>query len=333
MDNIFEFRTYSFVMEKKFVKYSKLKLSLTSRLSISKEMTEEESLEQIRTSTNPSNSENNINLPIDNIDPTQWENQNVQSIQEVREAEIETKKYLMRKENNEMTSLLVTKETQLQKQVRGITEECGKLRLEVGWLEKDLSQVKETARRQILETQTALQYQKLKIEDDIREKAKEIKYIQKKVENQRDELTQKILLARSTKTNQFSDLDFEIQRLNKELEEVTQMYGKAGVKYDDSTIEAKQTAALLQNEIRTILNRSGELDKSVIKEKSQLEELTKKLKKAERESEKIKVLIQKESEERAKMRGKLSQGDQTQWLERISSLVDIDTDLTIDADI
>lgn len=259
-------------------------------------------------------------IDIDEIDSTDWERTNVESIKEIRDAQIETKVFEMHKENNEMTLSLVSKEKQLQKQVRGITSECGKLRLEVGWLERDLSQVKENGRRQVLETQAALQIQRLRIEEDTRDKVKEAKFLQKKVDQQRDEITQKLLVANSQRSGITSDLDAKIALLSEELEGMTSKIVNAGTKFNESTSEARRTASMLQDQLRAIELREGNLNENLEKSRRHLQELHQKLEKAEKESEAVKAEIKRLTEERAILRKKLEKGDMSKWMTRISNL-------------
>ena len=266
---------------------------------------------------------------------TNWERTNVESIKEVRDAEIETKVFEMHKENNEMASTLVTKEKQLQKQVRGITSECGKLRLEVSWLERDLSQVKENGRRQVLETQAALQIQRLRMEEDTRDKVKEAKFLQKKLDQQRDEITQRLLVAHSQKSGTTNDLDMQIAFLSGELEGITKKIVNAGTKFNESASEARQTASMLRNQLRAIELRGTGLDDALEKGRKHLDDLQLKLEKAEKESEVIKSEIQRLAEERAVLRKKLEQNDMNKWMSRISNLSneELENELNVDADI
>ena len=282
-----------------------------------------------------SNNEKQEENEEEDVDISEWERTNIQSIQEAKEAEIGSKKYLLMKESSDFTLQLAKKEKELQKYVRGVTEETGKLRLEVGWLEKDLSQIKETARRQILEVRTALQCQKLKIEDEINEKEKEIRELRKKIESQRDQFTQQILTAKAIKTNAINDLNLTIQKLSNEIQNITNSFGKVGVKHETSTVDVKKTNELLENEINNIESRSKSLDKSVNKERDRCEFLTQKLKKAEEKTEQLNQLIQKEKDQRVHLREELNKNDQSKWMERIHSLsnMNLEMDLTADIDI
>ena len=282
-----------------------------------------------------SNNEKQEENEEEDVDISEWERTNIQSIQEAKEAEIGSKKYLLMKESSDFTLQLAKKEKELQKYVRGVTEETGKLRLEVGWLEKDLSQIKETARRQILEVRTALQCQKLKIEDEINEKEKEIRELRKKIESQRDQFTQQILTAKAIKTNAINDLNLTIQKLSNEIQNITNSFGKVGVKHETSTVDVKKTNELLENEINNIESRSKSLDKSVNKERDRCELLTQKLKKAEEKTEQLNQLIQKEKDQRVHLREELNKNDQSKWMERIHSLsnMNLEMDLTADIDI
>jgi hypothetical protein len=78
-----------------------------------------------------------------------WEDTHISSVQEVREAEVESKKFELHREEIDLS--FVTTDVQLQKQICTVTKECGKLYLEVGWLEQDLSGIQAAARRHLLE--------------------------------------------------------------------------------------------------------------------------------------------------------------------------------------
>jgi SMC interacting uncharacterized protein involved in chromosome segregation len=155
------------------------------------------------------------------VDPPQedspqysWELTRVNSILEIREAEIESKKCELHCEREEIDLSLVLTDVNLQKQVRAITKECGKLRLEVAWLERDLSGVTENARHQLLEIQTVLQTKKLKLKESVHGNARRIIAMHRQIADQRDQIAQGLIAARSKLSDKDGDLDAVVDGLN-----------------------------------------------------------------------------------------------------------------------
>jgi predicted nucleic acid-binding Zn-ribbon protein len=229
--------------------------------------------------------------PVD-PDPS-WETTRVSSIQEVREAEIESKQFELHREREEIDVSLVLTDVQLRKQVRAVTKECGKLRLEVAWLERDLSEVKEQARRQILEVQTVLQAKKLKLKDAVHAGAARLQGLQRKLTAQRDEIAQGMIAARSQLSNSHDDLENEVRDLQAEIDSVRQQLYQADRKFDEDTIEARQTMEMLLTEIRNIAAREPSLDRSMERQKQEMRSLQAKIADADRVSNVLREKVRK----------------------------------------
>lgn len=250
-----------------------------------------------------------------------WERTRVQSIRDVREAEVESKRFELHRIQQEIDTSLITKDAQLQKQVRGITEECGKLRLEVEWLERDLSQVKESARRQILETSTVIQMNKLKLEDLVHEQAKKIQMLQREIQHQRDQFAEAMLQTKAEVTVIDDDTSNLIEQLDREIDATRHEIYKLDRKYDEEALEAKQTAELLKTEIRNVVGRSSELDRILEQQELETAKLQKRLENAEESSAALKDKIRKLTDKRKEMRTSMSSYDATGWASRLQQLI------------
>lgn len=96
-----------------------------------------------------------------------WESTHVETVFAVKSSEVQSKRLEIEQSFEEMQTNLAHKEINMMKQVRGITSECGQLRIEVGWLEHDLSKIKEERRHNLLEIQAITARQRLEIEQSI----------------------------------------------------------------------------------------------------------------------------------------------------------------------
>jgi SMC interacting uncharacterized protein involved in chromosome segregation len=253
-----------------------------------------------------------------------WETTRVSSIQEVREAEIESKKFELHREREEIDVSLVLTDVQLRKQVRAVTKECGKLRLEVAWLERDLSEVKEQARRQILEVQTVLQAKKLKLKDAVHAGARRLQALHRKLTAQRDEVAQGMIDARSQLSNSHDELESEVRDLHAEIDSVRGQLYQADRKFDDDTVEARQTMEMLLSEIRNIGAREPSLNRSMERQKQEMEGLRAKLATADRISDVLREKVRRLTDARFEMRKKFAQCDERDWTTRVQSLLTVE---------
>jgi chromosome segregation ATPase len=256
--------------------------------------------------------------------PETWQATRVESIQELREAEIESMKFELHREREELDVSLAGKDVNLQKQVRAITEECGKLRLEVSWLERDLSQVKETARRHILEIQTVLQSKKLKLKDVVHENARRIQDLEKKIADQRDEVTQAITAAKTQVQGEGQDVLAQAVSLTAEIDAARRQLYQIERKYEDESAEAKQTSEMLMTEIRNILGRRGSLELSIQKQEAEMEQLRQKREKFDQISKKLRHKVRNLTDSRTAMRARFEESDQRDWSSRVRSLISVD---------
>ena len=249
-----------------------------------------------------------------------WEMTHVQSIREVREAEIETRKFALHREREELDTTLITKDVLLQKQVRGITEECGKLRLEVAWLERDLSQIKEAARRQILEAQKEIQAKRLKLEQDVHDNQRSILVLQKRIEEQREINANSESMARRETNSAEDDFAVLVAALNHQIDETRKQLYRADHRFEEEILEAKQTSEMLWAEIKSIKAREPELDRTVALQRAETDKLQKKLDQAERVSQKLKARVRKLTDKRREMRNEMTECDQEDWKSKIQTL-------------
>lgn len=253
-----------------------------------------------------------------------WMNTKIESLVAVREAEIESKRFELHNEREDIDATLTIKDVQIQKQVRGITTECGKLRLEVGWMERDLSEVKENARRQMLEIRTILQAKKLKLENNYHEGQKKLMNYKNELDKQRDKQAMEMIDAKSNVEGKTKTLDQEIAGLNAEIDEIRKKLDFDGDKFEEKTEEAKKTEFMLQKEIRLIQQRVPEIEHSMQAQQEELEKLQKKLNDYEAYSDKVRQKILIATEKRAKLREKLNQTDKENWTNRVQALINLE---------
>jgi methyl-accepting chemotaxis protein len=253
-----------------------------------------------------------------------WEITHVSSAQEVRETEVESKKFELHREREEIGLSLVITDVQFQKQVRAVTKECGKLHLEVGWLECDLSGIQAAARRHLLEIQTVLAAKKLKLKDVLHENVSKIASLERQISEQRDRISQAIAAARTQISSENMNLASEIDDLIAEIEDVRSEMYRMDLKYEQATIEAKQTIEMLASEIRDIESRGPTLDSSMGRQQTEMRNLQTRLDKANQLSDTFRHRVRGLTEARLARRAKLQNRDRENWAARVQSFLGLD---------
>jgi chromosome segregation ATPase len=246
-----------------------------------------------------------------------WEATRVSTIQEVREAQIESKKCELHREREEIDLSLVSTDVNLQKQVRTITKECGKLRLEVAWLERDLSDVIEEARHQILQIQTGLQEKKLKLRDSVHASTIRIQSLHRKIADQRDTIAQHMIAARSKHCDDSRDVTAEIDDLNTQIDAVRRQIYQSDRYSDEATREASQTREMLCSEILSIESREAPPTQSLERQRQEQENLRKKLEAADRSSNAMREKVKELAEARMALRNQLDDLEKKAWAARV----------------
>jgi SMC interacting uncharacterized protein involved in chromosome segregation len=281
---------------------------------------------ELRNCRNPMCEEEDTNVTSDPPLTRQpsWENMRVSSIQELREAEVESKKLELHREREEIDLSLVITDVQLQKQVRAVTTECGKLRLEVGWLERDLSGIQEASRRHVLEIQTVLQAKKLKLKDTLHGNVSKIQALERQISDQRDRISQAMIAARSKMSSENGALGKEVDDLSGEIEAVRSQMYQTDRKYEQETIEAKQTIEMLVSEIQNIEGRGPTLDSSMERQQAQVKTLQARLVRANQLSDTFRRRVRELANARLAMRARLRNRDQENWAARVQSFIGLD---------
>mgnify|MGYP001066614006 CR=1 FL=1 len=268
---------------------------------------------------------NSIHNEEESLDPqedglNQWELININSIEAICKSQIETKKQEIKREENEHQSILASKEKQLQKQVRLIEEECGKLRQEISWLERDLSQVHETARLQILETKKNASITQFKIQDEIKELETNIKTLQTQLYEQRNSYTEQFSQTRTEKSITSTDLDSDIAYLLNEIKDMTRKVAITSKKYEKPSSSIQETSALLIGEIEIKRDSFCCEARSINQQKLKYEELCKKLEAVEKETGGIHQEIENLTSERQNLHQKLLDVDRNRWMAQLNTI-------------
>jgi chromosome segregation ATPase len=250
-----------------------------------------------------------------------WETTRVTSIQEVRDAEIESKRLELLRARDEIDVSLVLNDVELSKQLRAITHECGKLRLEVAWLERDLSEVKEQGRRHLLDVQTALQAKKLELKDSVHAGEGKVQTLHRKLAEQRDQIAQGMIGARGRLANSSDEQAAEVNELHAQIDTVRRQLYQADRKFEDDMSEAKDTIEMLTLEIRRITNREPALNRSLEKQRQEMEALQEKLASADKLADNLRERVRRLNGTRLEMRDKLARCDQEDWSTRVQSLM------------
>lgn len=250
----------------------------------------------------------------------EWESTHVETVFAVKSSEVQSKRLEIEQAFEEMQTNLAHKEINLMKQVRGITSECGQMRIEVGWLEHDLSKIKEERRHNLLEIQAITARQRLEIEQSITEGNNIIYNLKKELhEAQCDSLTKIKDLKKQMELSD-NDINAQIAQTNAELDDTRIRLLRANRKYDTMMTETSSSIDMLHDELETYNRKFSNVDSLLEQESKKLQKLELELAQAEGESETVKNELEHATKEREINRQKVMNGEELNWKNTLESL-------------
>lgn len=173
------------------------------------------------------------------------------SIQLVRDAQIDIKHYRLERNGNEMEAELVDREIELQSEIRDITSETTDLRLEVSSLEAELSRIQEQRTADIISIRNSLASQLQKLQSELVEYDQTTQLLQDAIEAQRSNYERNRDIVSFNKSNNESALDAEIEMLKMEIEKTRKSTINIAQKNSSDLMDTETTIGLLNNEIES----------------------------------------------------------------------------------
>ncbi|EAY08708.1 hypothetical protein TVAG_079680 [Trichomonas vaginalis G3] len=253
-------------------------------------------------------------------DVVEWLQEHIDTVFAVRSSEVDSKRFELAVSRAELSTSLLNKDVQLLKQLRGITLECGNLRDEVGWMEQDLSDVKETTHRNILAIHIKAARDKQTLQDEINEMLVTKKQLEQSLSEQRQYINYQKEQTTENNSLQNQQLDNEIDKATRELDKIRYGLTRGSHKYEEQMTDAGDTIDMLEFEIHELEKQSKSLDIQYAQTKAEVERIEAKLKKAEDIAAQKKLELDEVKQQRIKLQEELDRRDVQNWSDKIASL-------------
>ena len=253
-------------------------------------------------------------------DVKEWLQEHIDTVFAVRSSEVDSKRFELQVNRAELATSLLNKDVQLLKQLRGITTEVGNLREEVGWMEQDLSDVKETTHRSILNIHVKAAKDKRTLLDEIDEMLLTKKQLEQSLSEQRKYITYTKAANTRSQTNQNMELDEEIDKVSKQLDAYRFGLTRGSQKFEDQMSDSRNTIDMLEFEIHELDKQIKGLDAQYDQAKDELEKVAAKLEKAEQNAATLKEELGEVKKKRLELQEQIDNRDAEMWNQRISAL-------------
>ena len=246
-----------------------------------------------------------------------WEDEHVQTVRFMRKSKLEAQRFGLKREWDELESQLIAKEQEALKEVRGVSNQCGKLRLEVESLEMELSNIKESKRRQILEIAHENRKELLDLENGISECADELTQIRREI----TELTMPTSIHPDTQVER--EIDATIESLNREIDDTNRRLFSSDRILAERSQETRMIVESMMSELREIQSKEPELTRNLASETERADRLQKKLERAETSNAKMRETVQNLIQSRKQFREQAITDDDAAWKARLQSLTNL----------
>ncbi|OHS94730.1 hypothetical protein TRFO_39080 [Tritrichomonas foetus] len=143
--------------------------------------------------------------------------QSLQTAHTISDSKIRNKKLEIENELLDLTNHLYSEDKFGAKQLRNISEEINKMRLNVDMFERCLNQIHDRKRNLLLVTKIETSQKIYKLNDEFKVNSKKLIELNQKILHQREEFSQKIKNAKNDVTFYLSDLDQIISDLKQEI--------------------------------------------------------------------------------------------------------------------
>lgn len=225
------------------------------------------------------------------------------SVQLVRDAQIDIKHFRLERNGNEMEAELVDREIELQAEIRDITSETTDLRLQVSNLETELSQIQEQRTHDIISIRTSLANQLKVYQSEMTDFERTIQLLQDAIEAQRENHERNKDMLNTNKSSGESALDTEIEMLKAEIERTRKSSISLASKSSSDMTDAETTISLLNSEIESAQTEYEKISNKRQEFQRNLSILKRELIVEEEEAAALHNQVVKNSQLRAKMKG------------------------------
>ncbi|OHT02609.1 hypothetical protein TRFO_07022 [Tritrichomonas foetus] len=242
-----------------------------------------------------------------------WPDTYFKTVQFVKDTEIDIKRYRLERSNNEMEAELIDREIELQNEIGEITTELTNLRLQLTQLEVEMGNIKDQRSSDLINIRTSLASQLRKYQPILSDSEHTIYQLQEAIEAQRDNHERNKEIYEISKSDEEKALDFEIERLQTEIENVRKSTMSLVESRDADSTDAETTIELLNAEIMNVKSDSDNLQIQKQQIQRNLAEMKAELIIAEETSTALQSQIKKNSQLRAKMKGVIDRVRLTNW--------------------
>ena len=244
---------------------------------------------------------------------TRWPETHANTYQFIRDAELDTKKFQLERNANELEGYVLDREIELQAEIRDVNSQIGDLRLEIAQQERNLSEIKEARTNEILRIRQNLMTQCHMHEATVTESKLTIEQLSSAIEAQRAAHERDLMALTEECDDEAARLDRVISDLNAQISSVRQRIREVQQKNENDANDARLTMDMLVNELRTIDEEGAGMLALFEKVNGNVTELKRELIIAEETSQGLREQIQTHMKLRSQMKDALGRGKRQMW--------------------
>ena len=244
---------------------------------------------------------------------TRWPETHANTYQFIRDAELDTKKFQLERNANELESYVLDREIELQAEIRDVNTEIGDLRLEIAQHERSLSEIKEARTNAILRIRQDLMNQCRHHEQTLSDSRNAIDQLTGAIEAQRSAHERDLIALKEDCDDEGARLDRIIADLSAQVSDVRQKIRAVQQKSENDANDARMTIDMLMSELRTIDEEGAGILSQFEKLSGDVTELRRELIIAEETSAGIRGQIQTHTKLRSQMKDALGRGKRQMW--------------------
>lgn len=249
-----------------------------------------------------------------------WPNKHQDTIQTLKDAQIDVKKHQIERHEAEMQADIVEHETSIQAEVREITAEITELRIEVSALEKELGDVQEQLKNDIIDIAKENSAKIDKYQAKIMEDEPIIEQLKSAIRAQRENHERNKDIVELRKKEDMTPIDYQIMYLTNEIELMRKKMITAAKTGDRNIADAESSETLINSELESIDLEIQKLNDMKQKAIYSLSALKRELIIYEETALSLRSQIEKASQTRTKIKFILNRSQMEHWKSRTNFL-------------
>jgi len=238
----------------------------------------------------------------------------------VRSSEIDSKRYELEANKDEIAISLVIKENETAKQLRGINNECGNLRKEVLWLEKDLSDVKSMKQKSLLLIQSKAAKDRKILTDEIEEMTKYAVLLENSIIGQREYISNQKTSMIESQNHQKLQSTIKNEEYTMKIEKFRYESINQDSEFNVLMSNASTSIELLQNELKMLRKQNDHLEKELEIEKQREATENAKKDKYKNQAKAIREQITLTTEQRNSLLRRIDDIEGKKWSSKIENV-------------